>query len=105
MDPDEASLEALREGLPVLLRGQGRRVVAQEPSAGAPLTPGEQILLHLGDPNRPAAEPPSLIGCTLRQARRKALAAGYDLLPEGDGVVVKQEKPRAGIIRVKLGRP
>ena len=89
MDPEQAEREALRTGLPLLLRGRGTRVVAQEPSPGAPLPPGEQLRLVLGDAPGQIQEPPDLQGCTLREARRKALEFGYRLKPVGRGIVIK----------------
>jgi len=103
MEPAKAEGEALRAGLPVLLRGRGTRVVAQEPAPGAPLPPGEKLRLVLGDPIQRVEEPPRLEGCTLREARRKALEGGYRLKPEGAGVVLRQYPPEAGSIRVILG--
>jgi len=102
MDPDRAEGEALHRGLPVLLRGRGPRVVAQEPSPGAPLPPGEKLRLVLGDAEGGSREPPRLKGCSLRDARRKALERGYRLRPEGRGLVRQQFPPEGGSIRVIL---
>ncbi len=103
MDPATAENEALRAGLPLLLRGRGDRVVAQEPSPGAPLPPGEKLQLVLGGAAGEGQEPPALVGRTLRDARRKALESGYRLRPEGAGIVLRQFPPEGGTIRVILG--
>jgi cell division protein FtsI/penicillin-binding protein 2 len=103
MDPATAKNAAMRAGLPLLLRGRGDRVVAQEPSPGAPLPPGEKLRLVLGSAPGEVQEPPDLMGRTLRDARRKALENGYRLRPEGSGIVLEQFDPEAGTIRVILG--
>ena len=69
------------------------------------VSPGQQVvkIVHEELANLLGEEPPTLEGCTLREARRRALEHGYRLRPEGSGVVLRQFPPEAGSIRVILG--
>ncbi|MCP4548907.1 MAG: hypothetical protein GY835_20835 [bacterium] len=93
MSAKRADSLALRKGLKVTYRGQGRRVVAQEPSPGAMMAPDRMLVLILGDPEIRAGAPPDLMGMSLRAARRLALERGYRIIPRGQGVVVWQGAP------------
>ncbi|MBN2171129.1 MAG: penicillin-binding protein 2 [Candidatus Krumholzibacteriota bacterium] len=95
---------ALARHLSVRFQGEGARVVAQLPGPGCPLLPDQPLLLILGDPER-RLDPPDLRGLSLREARRRALEGGYDVLPRGRGVVTGQAAPdpaRGGLIVLDL---
>ncbi|MDP6418664.1 MAG: penicillin-binding transpeptidase domain-containing protein [Candidatus Krumholzibacteria bacterium] len=105
LEAEEAQRLAVKAGVPVLLRGRGERVVAQEPAPGALLPPDENLNLILGGEKRKPGEPPRLKGCTLREARKRALERGYQIEARGQGIVIRQEAPRDRKIIVKLGEP
>ena len=95
---------ALALHLRARFQGDGGRVVAQQPGPGSPLRPDQPLILVLGDPARRPG-PPDLRGLSLRDARRRALECGYDVLPRGRGLVTRQAAPdpaRGGLILLDL---
>ncbi len=108
LDQDLADAEegARKVGLPMRFRGHGDRVVAQEPDPGCLRRSDELLVLVLGDPEKHSSEVPSLVGLTLRAARRRALERGFRIWPRGRGIVLEQGKPdkeRGGVIPLRLG--
>ena len=57
------------------------------------MLPGQTVNLVLGDPENRADAVPSLVGLSLRAARRLALERGYAVAPKGRGFVVRQGEP------------
>lgn len=80
-------------GLQVTGLGQGDKVTAQFPPAGAEIQPGSQVVLYFGSGGRVAV--PDLRGLTVEQAGRELGTLGLRMQVIGEGTVVDQV-PLAG---------
>ena len=91
--PEQAEALAISEDLALSFRGRGARVVSQEPAPGCRVRLGQTVALILGDQENRSESVPSLVGLSLRAARRLALERGYAVAPQGRGFVVRQGAP------------
>jgi cell division protein FtsI/penicillin-binding protein 2 len=83
-------------GLRVRFRGDGPRVLAQEPRAGSAIERGTSVTVWLSPPTDSAARVlPDLIGLPVREALQRLTSLAVGARIEGSGVVARQQ-PRAG---------
>ncbi len=86
--------KALKDaGMRATVLGEGQRVTAQFPPAGAAVTPGARVLVYLGAGGQVTV--PQLVGLTVSQAALTLSKLGLVMHVSGDGYVVEQE-PKEG---------
>jgi len=83
---------ARRIGADVVCWGEEGQVVAQDPDPGVPMDKDETLNLYIRPFERPErSEPvPDLRGLPVREAKRRAAAAGLTCVLKGSGIVQKQ---------------
>lgn len=97
----EEALEVLRyAGFDTEVRGEGRQVTDQFPSAGVRVPPGSKVIITAGgvdiqpDGEQPVTVP-NLIGLSRSEAAAQLSVLGLRLDAHGDGIAISQE-PSAG---------
>ena len=81
-------------GLRVRFRGDGPRVLAQEPRAGSAIERGTSVTVWLSPPTDSAARVlPDLIGLPVREALQRLTSLTVRARIEGSGVVARQQPP------------
>ena len=107
---DVAKKELAGRGLRIKGRGEGVRVLAQNPVAGSPAERGDAVDVFLEPESNPKM--PRVVGLTVRRALSLLSAKGIAPRIVGSGLVVSQTpapgtrvtRPRSCVLRCRLAR-